>query len=184
MKKNRDTYHSWYNMKRRCFDKTFKYYHNYGGRGITVCDRWLTFCNFLEDMGEKPENLTIERINNNGNYELPNCKWATRTEQNKNRRKPKISNRLGTKHSEKTKEKLKAKWKQRKEAGYKPPPYTEERRRKVSEANRRRIVVHSYWAKNYDSCVSCKTTQRKHVGKGLCCNCRSRLMMSYHRRIS
>jgi hypothetical protein len=80
------TYHSWDDMIKRCNNPKNKYYKNYGGRGISVCERWLRFENFLEDMGKCPKGLSIDRINNNRNYYKENCRWATTKEQNRNKR--------------------------------------------------------------------------------------------------
>ena len=83
------TYRAWSAMRRRCFNAATKDYPLYGGRGITVCERWKTFENFLEDMGVRPEGKTLDRINNDGNYEPGNCRWATWSEQRVNQRRMK-----------------------------------------------------------------------------------------------
>lgn len=86
--KNSKMYMVWTQMKRRCNQPTHKDYRLYGGRGITVCERWLhSFKNFYEDMGDKPSpSHSLDRINNDGNYEPDNCKWSTPKEQRNNQR--------------------------------------------------------------------------------------------------
>lgn len=83
--KRTQTYISWHSMFSRCREKNPRTYKNYGSRGITVCERWNKFENFIADMGERPEGHTLDRINNDGNYEPSNCKWSLRKEQCRNR---------------------------------------------------------------------------------------------------
>ena len=83
-------YWTWKNMRERCEKSYCKDYPRYGGRGVKVCKRWQTFINFAEDMGEKPEGMTLDRIDNNGDYEPSNCRWITKKEQTHNSRVVKL----------------------------------------------------------------------------------------------
>ena len=82
---NTRTFKIWAGMIKRCRNKNDHGWPRYGGRGIVVCKRWQKFINFFTDMGYAPLGLTLERINNDGDYEPRNCKWATQTEQALNR---------------------------------------------------------------------------------------------------
>jgi len=81
------TYHSWYNMKSRCYNSNYRNFKYWGGKGIKVCKRWFKFENFLKDMEIRPRNTSLDRIDGNKNYYKNNCRWATRKEQNQNRSK-------------------------------------------------------------------------------------------------
>lgn len=80
-------FRSWFSMIRRCTKENDHAYPRYGGRGIKICDRWLSFSEFLKDMGERPsKDHSLDRIDVNGNYEPSNCRWATNVEQARNKR--------------------------------------------------------------------------------------------------
>lgn len=79
-------YRVWNGMRQRCLNKNFRDYHRYGGRGITMCERWLEYENFLADMGSPPKGHSLDRIDNNAGYSPDNCRWATKLVQQRNRR--------------------------------------------------------------------------------------------------
>lgn len=84
-------YHTWRSMRQRCLRPSHPKYKDYGGRGISICAEWNSFFKFVEDMGPKPSpHHSIDRKDNNGNYEASNCRWATVSEQNSNRRPKKV----------------------------------------------------------------------------------------------
>ena len=84
-------YGIWHSMHQRCTNIKASNYPNYGGRGITVCTRWNSFENFLQDMGEKSANFVLDRINNNDNYSPENCRWATYHESAQNTRNSRLT---------------------------------------------------------------------------------------------
>lgn len=85
------TNRSWEAMKRRCLNPKANNYSDYGGRGISIPDKWLKFEGFYEDMGERPEGMSLERINNSVGYSKDNCRWATQKEQNNNKRPERLA---------------------------------------------------------------------------------------------
>lgn len=88
-------YGSWYMMIYRCTNPKAPDYPNWGGRGITVCEQWMDFEKFIEDMGPRPEGASLDRIDNEGNYEPRNCRWATSDDQNMNRRDSRLLSHRG-----------------------------------------------------------------------------------------
>ena len=83
----RRTYRSWEAMIARCVNESHPYYDRYGGRGITVCDRWFSFESFLNDMGYRPDGLVLDRIDNDSGYRKDNCRWTTQKVNTRNRSK-------------------------------------------------------------------------------------------------
>ena len=90
---------AWSAMKQRCNNPSASHWDKYGGRGIKYCNRWEQFTAFLEDMGDRPLGKSIDRINNDGNYEPGNCRWATQSEQLNNRGNNHVIERDGVRHT-------------------------------------------------------------------------------------
>lgn len=89
------SYKTWQAMKTRCLNPNSSSYKNYGDRNITICDKWMSFEGFFEDMGERPNGYSLDRIDNNKGYSKDNCRWATPAEQNRNTRQNKFLTKNG-----------------------------------------------------------------------------------------
>jgi hypothetical protein len=96
-------YHIWYDMLARCNRPHHQAFKNYGGRGISVCERWNSFDNFLEDMSPRPDGYTLDRLDNSKGYSPENCKWTSWRDQALNRRHPPVSGASGHRWAYRTK---------------------------------------------------------------------------------
>jgi hypothetical protein len=164
-------YNIWNSMKQRCSNKNIPEYKNYGGRGITVCERWRTdFTKFVEDIGPQPfKRASIDRINNNGNYEPGNVVWTTQYQQTGNTRKQKHGicvkrwskdNNLDRFHVAK----MLKDGKTLEEIKISGCP-------KFRDYEKGHETFRYKWAKKHEFCANCGTTEIKHFGHGMCQKC-------------